>query len=95
MPEYYGIKRKICLLGTPGVGKTSLINRYVSNIFGDEYLSTIGTKVTKKSIYFPHPKPQKKKGIFGKKGPETIKLDLNIWAVEGKTYGIAVIKAVD
>ncbi|MEW5759940.1 MAG: Rab family GTPase [Candidatus Thermoplasmatota archaeon] len=44
------IKKKICLLGDPAVGKTSLIRRFVYDIFENKYASTIGTKVTKKSI---------------------------------------------
>lgn len=44
------IKKKICLLGSFGVGKTSLIEKYVFNIFSETYLSTIGVKVDKKEI---------------------------------------------
>jgi len=42
------INKKICLLGIFGVGKTSLIQRFVYNRFDDAYLSTIGVKVTQK-----------------------------------------------
>jgi len=42
------IKKKICLLGMFGVGKTSLIGRFVYNTFEDTYLSTIGVKVSQK-----------------------------------------------
>ncbi len=44
------LMRKICLLGDGAVGKTSLIRRYVFDIFNDEYIMTIGTKVSKKSM---------------------------------------------
>ncbi|MDG6220175.1 MAG: GTP-binding protein [Candidatus Thermoplasmatota archaeon] len=44
------IVRKICLLGDGAVGKTSLIRRFVYDEFSDEYLTTFGTKVTKKVI---------------------------------------------
>ena len=42
-------KTKICLVGESGVGKTSLIKKYVLDIFDDKYISTIGTKVSKKT----------------------------------------------
>ena len=44
------IKFKISLLGDPGVGKTSLIQKYVFNFFGDVYIRTMGTKVSKKVV---------------------------------------------
>ena len=40
------IIKKVVLLGDPGVGKTSLIRRFVKDYFSDDYLSTIGAKVT-------------------------------------------------
>ena len=42
------IKKKVTLLGDPGVGKTSLIQRFVFDAFDDKYLATIGAKITKK-----------------------------------------------
>lgn len=42
--------RKICVLGDPAVGKTSLIRRYVIDIFDDKYIPSVGMKVTKKQI---------------------------------------------
>ncbi len=47
MGEY---KFKVCLMGDPGVGKTSLIRRYVYGVFSEQYLKTIGTNVYKKEI---------------------------------------------
>jgi len=44
------IKKNIVLLGDAAVGKTSLINKFVLDQFGDQYISTIGKKVTKKEI---------------------------------------------
>jgi small GTP-binding protein len=44
------IKKKIVLLGDSGVGKTSLIRRFVFDQFDDSYIATIGSKVTKKII---------------------------------------------
>ena len=44
------IQKKICVLGATGVGKTSLVKRYVSGIFSDKYLTTIGVKIDKKEV---------------------------------------------
>jgi small GTP-binding protein len=44
------LQKKICLLGAFGVGKTSLIRRYVDTIFSDSYLTTVGVKIDKKVV---------------------------------------------
>ncbi len=48
------IQKKICLLGGFGVGKTSLVARFVHSIFSDKYLTTLGVKIEKKSITLEH-----------------------------------------
>lgn len=50
MEESISLRKKICLLGDPAVGKTSLIRKYVFNEFSERYISTIGTEVTKRDI---------------------------------------------
>lgn len=44
------LSKKVVLLGNEGVGKTSLVKRYVHSIFNDEYLTTIGIKISKKVV---------------------------------------------
>jgi small GTP-binding protein len=44
------IQKKICLLGDFGVGKTSLVNRFVEGRFDDKYLSTMGVKISRKTL---------------------------------------------
>lgn len=44
------IQKKICLLGSFAVGKTSLISRYVNSVFSEKYLTTVGVKIDKKDI---------------------------------------------
>jgi small GTP-binding protein len=44
------IQKKICMLGGFAVGKTSLVARFVSSIFSDTYLSTVGVKIDKKEL---------------------------------------------
>ena len=64
--------KKVCLLGNPGVGKTSLVRRFVTDQFDDKYLSTIGAKVTKKARIVEVPG-----------SPMRINLILMIWDVAG------------
>jgi len=42
------LKLKICLLGSFGVGKTSLMERFVNDRFDEKYLSTVGISVSQK-----------------------------------------------
>ena len=65
------VKRKILLLGDGAVGKTSLIRRFVVDKFSDDYITTIGTKVTKKDLRIEAP---------GK----TTDLTIMIWDVLGQ-----------
>ncbi len=44
------ITQKICLLGGVCVGKTSLARRFVYSSFSDDYQSTIGVKIHKKTL---------------------------------------------
>lgn len=66
-------KLKICLVGDVGVGKTSLIRRYVLDVFDDKYIATIGTKVTKKDMVISMPSGA---------GDETV--TLLIWDIMGQ-----------
>ncbi len=43
-------KFKICMLGGFCVGKTSLVSRYVTSLFPETYLTTVGVKVDKKIV---------------------------------------------
>ncbi len=45
--------RKVCLLGDFGVGKTSLVARFVRNTYSDKYLTTVGVKVDSKLVERP------------------------------------------
>lgn len=42
------VKKKICLLGSFSVGKTSLVERFVHDRFEEKYLTTVGVKISQK-----------------------------------------------
>jgi small GTP-binding protein len=65
-------KRKICLIGDWGVGKTSLIRKFVLDQFDDKYIATFGSKVTKKRIKYKITKN------------DIIDLNLMIWDIMGQ-----------
>jgi small GTP-binding protein len=44
------IQKKICMLGSFAVGKTSLVRRFVESIFSETYHTTVGVKIDKKPI---------------------------------------------
>ena len=67
------IKKKICLLGSFAVGKTSLIERFVYNRFDDKYLTTIGVKISEKIL------PPIRKSTGGK----TVQHAFLIWDIAG------------
>jgi small GTP-binding protein len=65
------VKRKVLLIGDGAVGKTSLIKKFVTDKFDDKYITTIGTKITKKDLRYDVP------------GKEMI-LTLMIWDILGQ-----------
>jgi small GTP-binding protein len=44
------IQKKLCMVGSFGVGKTSLVKQYVQSIFSDKYHTTVGVKIDKKDV---------------------------------------------
>ena len=44
------LQKKVCMIGSFSVGKTSLIKRFVTSIFSDRYLTTVGVKIDKKVV---------------------------------------------
>lgn len=64
------MQKKVCLLGDFAVGKTSLVRRFVYNLFNDKYLSTIGVKVSRKVVAIPY-------------GSEVVELSMLLWDLAG------------
>ena len=77
------VEKKVCLLGDFAVGKTSLIRRFVHNAYDDRYLSTLGVKVSKKTVMVKD---------FKKKPFLKIDLTLMIWDLVGQK-GFQSLKA--
>jgi small GTP-binding protein len=67
------LKLKMCLLGEAAVGKTSLIRKFVVDKFDDKYITTLGTKTTKKTFAI-------------KNNHRQINLTLIIWDVLGQRH---------
>lgn len=44
------LQKKICMLGSFAVGKTSLVRRFLKSIYSDVYQTTVGVKVDKKNV---------------------------------------------
>jgi len=42
--------RKVCMLGDFGVGKSSLVARFLRNTFDEKYLTTVGVKVDSREV---------------------------------------------
>ncbi len=61
--------KKIVLLGHFGVGKTSLMNRFIDDSFSEDYKVTLGVQIQKKEVELR----------------STKKIALIIWDVEGNT----------
>ena len=73
MTEIADIIKKVCLIGNSGVGKTSLIKRFILDIFDDKYLKTLGTKVSRKDLTIDYPEKNLK-----------INLTMMIWDIMGQ-----------
>jgi small GTP-binding protein len=65
------ISQKVCLVGDFGVGKTSLIRQFVDRQFSDQYLSTVGVKISHKLVSIPD--------------ITQAQLQLIVWDIEGST----------
>ncbi len=73
MPDTLSLKAKVCLIGEPRVGKTSLIRKFVRNEFDDAYQTTVGTNVSKKTVQLAIPQA----GVL-------VDLDMVIWDIMGQ-----------
>ncbi len=70
------VVKKVCVLGDPAVGKTSLVGRFVLEQFGEEYISTIGARVCEKVVHLEG------------EGPSTVQLV--VWDIAGQSQFTSV-----
>ncbi len=63
--------KKLGIVGDSSVGKTSMIRRFVVDVFDDRYIATIGTKVTKRDMEY-------------KFSDKTVYLTLMLWDILGQ-----------
>lgn len=68
------IAKKICLIGDFSVGKTSLIRCFVDRQFSDQYMSTVGVKISRKLVE-----------VSLNEQTESRDVQLLIWDIEGQT----------
>lgn len=45
------IKKKVCMLGSFAVGKTSLVQQFVHSKFSENYLTSVGVKIDQKVVH--------------------------------------------
>ncbi len=67
---------KIVIIGEPGVGKTSLVQKFVSGHFSKDYRSTIGTNIFTKKINLD----------------ERIKVTMQLWDIAGQERWVLMRK---
>jgi Ras-related protein Rab-5C len=63
--------KKLGIVGDSSVGKTSMIRRFVVDVFDDRYVATIGAKVTKRDMEYRSP-------------DRTVYLTLMLWDILGQ-----------
>jgi small GTP-binding protein len=74
------LTRKICMLGDFGVGKTSLVARFVHSAFSEKYVTTVGVKIDTKQL-----EPQSRRsGDTADDSSDAPRVKLVLWDIAGK-----------
>ena len=77
------LSKKVILIGNFGVGKTSLTNAFVHKRFSEDYLTTLGVKIDKKTIEI----------LATDADTEDTEITLLIWDIAGEVAQEKVNKA--
>ena len=82
---WYGIleaTKKICVLGDPAVGKTSIIRRYALDYFDDAYTTTVGARILTRTQVLQYPERAVE-----------LRLNLRIWEISGQNQHLELYPA--
>ncbi len=74
------VKVKICTVGEEAVGKTSVVRRFVADEFEGDYIRTIGTLISKKTVELEDP--------MG----DTVIVDAVLWDIMGRQGFMDLLK---
>lgn len=66
---------KVCMVGEAAVGKTSLVRRFVLDIFNEAYAATLGARVTKRELHFR-----------GLEVDKHVRVDMTLWDIMGERF---------
>jgi small GTP-binding protein len=66
------ITAKVCILGDPAVGKSSLVHAMAGDRFNEMYVTTVGARVLKKTVTVRHPAAAR-----------DIRMKLMLWEITG------------
>ena len=69
------VKMKVCMVGEAAVGKTSLVRRFVLDIFNEAYAATLGARVTKRELHFQ-----------GLEVDKHVRVDMTLWDIMGERF---------
>ena len=69
------VKMKVCMVGEAAVGKTSLVRRFVLDIFSEAYAATLGARVTKRELHFR-----------GLEVDKHVRVDMTLWDIMGERF---------
>jgi len=74
--------RKICVLGDPAVGKTSLIRRYALDSFDESYTTTVGARILNRTQVLQYPERAVE-----------LRLRFRIWEISGQNRHLELYPA--
>jgi len=65
---------KVIVIGDPSVGKTSLLNRFTSKQFKEQYIPTVGVNIVKENLELN----------VGKEQEQKVQISVLLWDIAGQ-----------